>query len=89
MTVLLHLIPLDCLPILSKRGLILQRLSTAYRKKLAAKEEKKIVAPQQMEEPGKDANAFKDEEGNGGANNTKKDKTEESLQPSKVAGVSD
>lgn len=36
-----------------------------------------------------DANAFKDKEGKGGAENEKKDKTEESLQPSKVAGVTE
>ena len=36
-----------------------------------------------------DANAFKDKEGKGGAENGKKDKTEESLQPSKVAGVTE
>jgi SPP1 family phage portal protein len=34
-----------------------------------------------------DANANKDENGNGGANNDEKDKAEESVQPSKVAGV--
>jgi len=36
-----------------------------------------------------DANAFKDKEGKGGAENKQKDKTEESLQPSKVAGVTE
>lgn len=45
-------------------------------KKLAAKEEKQP-----------NPNAYKDEEGNGGENNEKKDKTEESAQPSKVAMV--
>lgn len=34
-------------------------------------------------------NAYKDEEGNGGENNKEKDKTEESVQPSKVSGVED
>ena len=47
-------------------------------KKLAAKEEK----PQQP-----NPNAYKDEEGNGGENNEEKDKSEESIQPSKAAMV--
>ena len=64
------------------------KIINGIQKKLATKEETKEVAPQNGE-TGKDANAFKDEDGNGGANNKKKDKTEESLQPSKVAGVSD
>lgn len=64
------------------------KIINGIQKKLAAKEETKAVAFQNGE-VGKSANAFKDEEGNGGANNKKKDKTEESLQPSKVAGVSD
>jgi hypothetical protein len=34
-----------------------------------------------------DWNANKDENGNGGAENTERDKTEESVQPSKVTGV--
>lgn len=65
------------------------KIINGIQKKLAAKEETKVVAAPQTGEPGKDANAFKDEEGNGGANNEKKDKTEESMQPSKVAGVAD
>lgn len=64
------------------------KIINGIQKKLAAKEETKVAASQNGE-PGKDANAFKDENGNGGANNKKKDKTEESIQPSKVAGVSD
>ena len=47
-------------------------------KKLASKEEK-------TQQP--NPNAYKDEEGNGGENNTEKDKTEESKQPSKTAMV--
>lgn len=35
------------------------------------------------------ANAYTDENGNGGKDNKKKDKTEESIQPSKVSGVVD
>lgn len=41
----------------------------------------------QPEAQNRDWNANKDEEGNGGENNEEKDKTEESVQPSKVTGV--
>lgn len=37
----------------------------------------------------KGANAYRDENGNGGENNEEKDKTEESMQPSKVSGVTE
>lgn len=58
----------------------------AMQKKLTAKTEVK-VAPPQGDSNGIDANANKDEEGNGGSNNQKKDKSEESKQPSKIAQV--
>ena len=57
-------------------------------KKLTEKTEVKAVQPQ-MDPNSNDANAYKDDEGNGGANNKKKDKSEESKQPSKVAQVED
>lgn len=57
-------------------------------KKLTEKTEVKTVQPQ-MDPNSNDANAYKDDEGNGGANNKKKDKSEESKQPSKVAQVED
>ncbi len=41
------------------------------------------------QQSGGDARAFKDEQGNGGANNTPKAKTSESLEPSKIAGVNE
>jgi SPP1 family phage portal protein len=58
----------------------------AMQKKLTANEETKVV---QQPGQGNDANAYKDDEGNGGANNKEKDKSDESLQPSKVAQVED
>ena len=59
-----------------------EKIISGMQKKLAAKEE-----PKQENQP--NPNAYKDEEGNGGENNTEKDKTEESKQPSKVAMVED
>lgn len=60
----------------------------AMQKKLSEKTEIKVEQPQPQDNPdSKDANAYKDDEGNGGANNKKKDKSEESKQPSKVAQV--
>lgn len=47
----------------------------------------KKLAESTSEKPQPSPNANKDEEGNGGENNAEKDKTEESHQPSKVAGV--
>lgn len=58
----------------------------AMQKKLTSKPEIKVGQPQDNQN-GKDANAYKDDEGNGGANNKEKDKSEESKQPSKVAQV--
>lgn len=58
------------------------KIIDGIQKKLAAKEESK-----QQENTPPNPNAYKDEEGNGGENNKPKDKTEESLQPSKVAGI--
>lgn len=55
-----------------------QHIVEGIQKKLIAKEE-----PKKQPNP----NAYKDEEGNGGENNKEKDKSEESLQPSKVSGV--
>lgn len=60
----------------------------AMQKKLTEKTEVKVAQPQDNPN-GKDANAYKDDEGNGGSNNKEKDKSEESKQPSKVAGVED
>lgn len=57
-----------------------EKIISGIQKKLASKEEK-TTQP--------NPNAYKDEEGNGGENNIEKDKTEESLQPSKVAGVTE
>ena len=57
-----------------------EKIISGIQKKLAFKEEK-TTQP--------NPNAYKDEEGNGGENNIEKDKTEESLQPSKVAGVTE
>lgn len=59
-----------------------KKIVEGMQKKLAAKDEK-----QKTDTLPPNPNAFKDEDGNGGENNTEKDKTEESLQPSKVAGV--
>lgn len=47
----------------------------------------KKLAESTSEKPQPSPNANKDEEGNGGENNAEKDKSEESMQPSKVAGV--
>lgn len=47
----------------------------------------KKLAESASEKPQPSPNANKDEEGNGGENNAEKDKSEESIQPSKVAGV--
>lgn len=56
-----------------------KKIIEGMQKKLAAKDEPQNPNP----------NAYKDEEGNGGENNEPKDKTEESIQPSKVAMVED
>lgn len=63
----------------------------AMQKKLSQPTVTKIEQPQNsnQNQNGDNPNAYKDDEGNGGANNKKKDKTEESMQPSKVAGVED
>lgn len=58
-----------------------EKIISGIQKKLAAKKERKQISP--------NPNAYKDEEGNGGENNKEKDKTEESLNPSKVAGVTE
>lgn len=55
-----------------------KKIIEGIQKKLAVKEE-----PKNQPNP----NAYKDEDGNGGENNTEKDKTEESMQPSKAAMV--
>lgn len=47
----------------------------------------KKLAENASEKPQPNPNANKDEDGNGGENNAEKDKTDESHQPSKVAGV--
>ena len=54
--------------------------------------QKKLVASDSSEDSNnviKGADAFVDSNGNGGVENDKKDKTAESLQPSKVAGVTE
>ena len=58
-----------------------EKIITSIQKKLAAKKEEQVsqLSP----------NAYKDEDGNGGENNKEKDKTEESMQPSKVAGITE
>ncbi len=56
---------------------------TKIQKKLA----QDTPAPAAQNNMPNNPNAYKDDEGNGGENNEKKDKTEESMQPSKVAGV--
>lgn len=61
-----------------------EKIINAIQKKLAAKTE---TPKNDTQNPMANANANTDENGNGGVNNQPKDKTEESLQPSKVAGV--
>lgn len=62
------------------------KIINAIQEKLA-KEQETVI--QKVDTGNNDANASKDEEGNGGANNKEKDKTDESMQPSKVAQVED
>lgn len=61
----------------------------AMQKKLASTEEKKESSTEESDNVIPNANAATDENGNGGIKNVVKDKTEESLQPSKVAMVED
>lgn len=51
--------------------------------------QKKLVASETTTNIVPNANAYVDEDGNGGENNKEKDPTEESLQPSKVSGVTE
>lgn len=51
--------------------------------------QKKLVKSEEPKNIIKNANAYIDEEGKGGEDNSEKDKTAESLQPSKVAGVTE
>ena len=64
------------------------KIINGIQKKLVTTEEKK----EEKQDSGNviiDANAFKDKEGNGGKENDKKDKSEESLLTSKVSGVTE
>ena len=66
-----------------------KKIIDGIQKKLTATEEKKEDKPNDSGNVILNANAFTDKDGKGGADNGKKDKTEESLQPSKVAGVTE
>jgi len=62
-----------------------KKIIDGMQKKIIQKEEPKQQNNNDSNVP--NPNAFKDEEGNGGENNQEKDKTDESVQPSKVAQV--